>query len=121
MLWQLQLSLLLCTQQLFTCTCLCFLLLHWASSSCLSAFSPHIRSSSHNPSQLYSLSHSGSPSPLVLPFSILRSFITNLLVYNCCSPLLLPSHYPSTPLFTPLKPKIQVKSFLCTVLIIILY
>lgn len=38
MLWQLQLSLSLCTQCLFICTCLYSLMLHSASSSCLSAF-----------------------------------------------------------------------------------
>lgn len=38
-LWQLPLSLPLCTQCLFTCTCLYTLVLHSDSSSCLSAFS----------------------------------------------------------------------------------
>lgn len=81
MLWQLQLSLSLCTQCLFICTCLYSLMLHSASSSCLSAFLfPSHQTQQPQPFTVYSLLPSGSPSPLVLPFSNLRPFTISLLV-----------------------------------------
>lgn len=103
MLQQLQLSLPMCSQCLFTCTCLCSVLLQAPAS--LHLFSPHIRPSSLNPSQLYSLSHSGSPSPLVLPFSVLRPFITCLLVWLLLFPVTSTLPLPFHPTFH--SPKTQ--------------
>lgn len=118
MLWQLQLSLSLCTQCLFICTCLYSLMLHSASSSCLSAFLfPSHQTQQPQPFTVYSLLPSRSPSPLVLPFSNLRPFTISLLVQDsCCFLIFLPSHYLFIPFFTILKAKIPVKFFLsfCT-------